>query len=718
MWQRGEGPRLALAAGAGALHTLAFPKFGIAGLAWVAPGLLLASALGAPGRTAFRCGCVGGLVFFLSSLGWLLNIPMPKVVPGTGWLALSCFLSLYWGSWVWLCWRCFPGNRGMNFSVGDFALTPALSPGEREMGIPPRSGIKPGGSQSTLEAATSERIGSDETQRTDLPLPRGEGRGEGRSLLQADEKISAPQERRPTEHAEGEKSEREESALTPTLSPGEREMGIPPRSELKTTGAHNASGEAVSESLASDQTRSADLPLPKGEGRGEGEADAPSKKPSNPLTAFERLRAAAVMNQFLDSSWGQRAGWALFCAAAWVALEMIQARLFSGLPWNLLGTSQYRMLPLIQIASWCGVYGVSFLVAWFSVALWCGVAVVWLRPQRSRLWMGEVVLPLAALVVVVFVGIRLMYGPFTEETIRIALVQPSIPQTVIWNPEAGPKRFAELMALSEAALTNKPEVLVWPEAAMPSYLRWDTNRYNGATLMESVAGLARRGKVWMILGADDAEPGGAGEAKFFNNCFLINPAGEIAGSYRKQRLVIFGEYVPLAGVLPWLRTFSGVTGDFTAGTQAVAFALGSLGAKTSVLICFEDIFPHGARAHVAADTDFLVNITNDGWFGNGAQQWQHAANAAFRAVENGLPLVRCANNGLTCWIDAHGRMLEVYFAGDENIYRAGVKIAEVPLFGAQREMTIYWKNGDWFGWSCVGVAGMFLGLSWRRRREG
>ena len=424
------------------------------------------------------------------------------------------------------------------------------------------------------------------------------------------------------------------------------------------------------------------------------------------------------MNQFLDSSWGQRAGWALFCAAAWVALEMVQARLFSGFPWNLLGTSQYRMLPLIQIASWCGVYGVSFLVVWFSVALWCGVAVVLLRPQRSRLWMGELILPLGVSIAVAYWGVQVMVAPKAAKTIRIALVQPSIPQTVIWDPDAGPKRFAELMALSEEALAKKPEVLVWPEAAMPSYLRWDTNLFEGKTLMESVAGLARRGQVWMILGADDAAPGGAGEAEFFNNAFLINPAGEIAGSYRKQRLVIFGEYVPLAGVVPWLRTFSGVTGDFTAGTQAVAFVMRPLGAKTSVLICFEDVFPHGARAHVEADTDFLVNITNDGWFGESAQQWQHAANAAFRAVENGLPLVRCANNGLTCWIDAHGRMLEVFFAGDENIYRAGVKIAEVPLLGAEREMTVYWRNGDWFGWSCVAVAGMFLGLSLVRRREG
>jgi apolipoprotein N-acyltransferase len=184
----------------------------------------------------------------------------------------------------------------------------------------------------------------------------------------------------------------------------------------------------------------------------------------------------------------------------------------------------------------------------------------------------------------------------------------------------------------------------------------------------------------------------------------------VVATYRKRRLVIFGEYVPLARWLPFLRRFTGVGGDFTPGAEFVPFQLSDLKVKTSVLICFEDVFPHSAREHVEADTDFLLNLTNNGWFGESAAQWQHAASAVFRAVENGLPLVRCANNGLTCWVDAVGRLNEVFFPGSSDVYGAGFKIAHVPLLaGQQRPPTCYRRHGDWFGWTCAGFAVLTLG---------
>ena len=366
-----------------------------------------------------------------------------------------------------------------------------------------------------------------------------------------------------------------------------------------------------------------------------------------------------------------------------------------------------------------GVYGVSFLVVWFSVTLLSAGILVLCRPEKTRSWLGEIALPLLAAVGVAWWGMRQMAPQPAARTLRVALVQPSIPQTVIWDPAGVSGRFAQLLELSEAALTNKPDLLVWPEAAMPSLLRWDTNLYNGATLMDSVARLARKSGAWIVLGADDAEPTRDGEAKFFNASFLINPAGEIAASYRKRKLVMFGEFVPLARWLPFLRDFSGVGGDFTPGERPESFPMRSLGTKTSTLICFEDTFPHVAREHVEPDTDFLLNLTNDGWFGRGAAQWQHAANAVFRAVENGRPLVRCANNGLTCWIDGRGRMHEVFFPGDPDVYRAGCKLAEVPLLdGRAGPATVYWRHGDWFGWSCVGFAVLMTGRATLRNRGG
>jgi apolipoprotein N-acyltransferase len=126
--------------------------------------------------------------------------------------------------------------------------------------------------------------------------------------------------------------------------------------------------------------------------------------------------------------------------------------------------------------------------------------------------------------------------------------------------------------------------------------------------------------------------------------------------------------------------------------------------KTSTLICFEDVFPQLAREYVQADTDFLVNLTSDAWFGEGAAQWQQAATAVFRAVENRVPLVRCCNNGLTCWADATGRLHDILKDPAGSVYGPGFMTIEIPV-GVKREPTFYNRHGDWFGWACVSVTG-------------
>jgi apolipoprotein N-acyltransferase len=136
--------------------------------------------------------------------------------------------------------------------------------------------------------------------------------------------------------------------------------------------------------------------------------------------------------------------------------------------------------------------------------------------------------------------------------------------------------------------------------------------------------------------------------------------------------------------------------------------LRNLNARTSVLICFEDIFPQLARGDVGPDTDFLVNITNDGWFGDSAAQWQQAATSVFRAVENRVPLIRCSNNGLTCWVDANGRLRQVFRDDGGTIYGPGFMTAQIPLAapGQAHALTFYNRHGDWFGWTCVGIAAL------------
>jgi apolipoprotein N-acyltransferase len=520
----------------------AFPKVGIAGFAWAAPGIILGAAVGTDGRQAFRLGYLGGLTYFLVALYWLLNIPVFKLLPLSAWLALSAFLSVYTGGWVWLCWRVCPGG----------------------------------------------------------------GAAEG--------------------------------------------------------------WEARSERL-------------------------------------------------LGASWGQRAVWTLSCAALWVAWEMIQARLFTGFPWNALGASQYRMLPLIQVASWTGVYGVSFLAVWFSVAGLAAVVYVMRRSHQTRRWFGELLLPLLTVIAVLYGGLRQVLQPPASEngpSLKLALVQPSIPQRWIWTPEDKARRFEQLLELSERALTNRPQVLVWPEAATPGFIRWETNLY------QTISNFVQRHQVWLVLGGDDLSPrqDDPGAIDVYNSSFLLNPRGEIQASYRKRRLVIFGEYLPLHRWFPFLERWTGM-GSFTEGREPVPFRIPEWNVKTSVLICFEDNFPHHTREYVDPDTDFLLNLTNNGWFGESAAQWQHAASAIFRAVENRVPLVRCANNGLTCQVGADGRLAQVYFPGTTDIYGVGVKVVEVPLLaGHLRAPTFYRRFGDVFGWGCVGWGALVAGENlWRTARQ-
>ena len=131
------------------------------------------------------------------------------------------------------------------------------------------------------------------------------------------------------------------------------------------------------------------------------------------------------------------------------------------------------------------------------------------------------------------------------------------------------------------------------------------------------------------------------------------------------------------------------------------------------------MFPQLAREYVQDDTDFLVNLTNDGWFGEGAEQWQQAAAAVFRAVENGVPLVRCCNNGVTCWVDANGRVREIFRDKTGSVYGAGAMTIELPLLqpGEKRAPTFYNRHGDWFGWVCVGVMGILLVVKIARQRR-
>ena len=248
------------------------------------------------------------------------------------------------------------------------------------------------------------------------------------------------------------------------------------------------------------------------------------------------------------------------------------------------------------------------------------------------------------------------------------------------------------------------------------------------TTCRVISRFAQSNRVWIILNGEDAEYL-ADVTNYFNAAYLVGPDGRWLQVYHKRKLVIFGEYVPLAHWLPFVKYLTPITGGWTPGDKPATFeitrrgetpdgafgetnvvALGGSSAtlphrtiKISPLICFEDAFPGVARDAVSDDTDFLVNLTNDGWFRQSAEQWQHMANAVFRAVENGMPLVRCANNGITCWIDAGGRVREILKDKSGSVYGVGSMTVEIPIDERHRP-TFYHRHGDWFGWGCVALA--------------
>ncbi|MGC9944090.1 MAG: apolipoprotein N-acyltransferase [Verrucomicrobiota bacterium] len=427
--------------------------------------------------------------------------------------------------------------------------------------------------------------------------------------------------------------------------------------------------------------------------------------------------------KFANSNWANRLGWSIGGAAAWVALEMLRAWLFGGFPWSFLGVSQYKLVPLIQIASVTGVYGVSFLVAWFSLALFCAAQMIYRHPAKRHVWQAEIVLPLLV-IIFCFVGgfFAMSRGSATGDFLRVTMVQPSIPQTAIWNPDVDENYFQEFLAQNEKALTNPTDLLIWPESAVPEM---------SVENVHQISALAREHHVWLILNGEDLAASPT-ETNYFNAAFLVNPEGLLTAAYHKQKLVIFGEYVPLVNWLPFLKWFTPIVGGWTPGDKAVTFSLtgldGSAGgstniiyvgapdksrheAKTSTLICFEDTFPGVARKAAHDNLDFFINLTNDGWFGTGSEQWQHMANSVFRAVENGLPLLRCCNNGVTCYIDGHGRIEDLFREGNGSEYGKGVLAVKIPLLSPDQKSTATYYNlhGDFFGWGCVVLTAVMIG---------
>jgi apolipoprotein N-acyltransferase len=392
----------------------------------------------------------------------------------------------------------------------------------------------------------------------------------------------------------------------------------------------------------------------------------------------------------------------------WVSLELIRTYLLSGLPWGLLGYSQYRRIEVIQIADHMGVYGVSFLIVLVNVAL--AESLSWLMPLlrgfRPAKLPWELVAVTALLVTLSWeYGLRTISGaPFSgvpRSSITVGVVQPNVDQAVKWDTTYREETLARFDRLT-GQLGHATDLVIWPEAATPFVFEREP------VYQLQLIALAHRAQAPILFGSPALRFYPDRRPYLLNSAYLISPDGQLLGRYDKHHLVPFGEYIPFkSSLLFFLDKLVEGIGDFEAGPgptiltmmpQPRAAAAGTAGSsprpmKFGVAICYEVIFPDLVRQFAANGAEFLVTVTNDAWFGRSAAPSQHFAMVVFRSVENHLAFARAANTGISGFIDPFGRIVEATPIFTEQAMRATMQV--------WRPHTFYSRHGDVFAYGCV-----------------
>lgn len=374
----------------------------------------------------------------------------------------------------------------------------------------------------------------------------------------------------------------------------------------------------------------------------------------------------------------------------WVGLEYARAHLFTGFPWDLVGYSQWQRSTVIQIADLTGVYGISFIVLLVNASAWMVVRSV--TDREGFKWKPAVICAASVLAAVLYGYNRLaVFPPYKPDkgSPAVGMLQGNIPQEIKWERSARRLTFATYENLAEQAVREGSRFLVWPETSVPVLLGGPDLEWRQVTAISQAVGVP------MLVGAPSLKIEG-GKQHFYNSAFLVE-GGMLRYRYDKIHLVPFGEYMPLTWLLPLGTGLAAREEDYSPGhTMTVMSAEGF--PPFSVLICYEAIFPELARMALKNGAKLLVNITNDGWFGETAAPYQHLIMAGMRSVENRIWLVRTANTGITTVFDPGGRMM-----GSIPLNKAGILVTKIP--GDPQVGTFYTKFGDVFAWCCLGICG-------------
>lgn len=373
----------------------------------------------------------------------------------------------------------------------------------------------------------------------------------------------------------------------------------------------------------------------------------------------------------------------------WVTTEWIRGSIGGGFPWVLLGSSQASVVPVVQFASIAGVYGLSALLALVSTAA------AMLSLTRRPIHRAGVAAVAALIVIVTVAGAyRVSDGRLLREgrPLRVGLVQGNVPQDQKYDRRFHDDILGRYLDLSRQALANGASVVLWPEASTPGYFNFD------GPMSAPIRRLALETQTPFVLGTDDYEPPRAGHPEhFYNAAVLVGPDGLSHQTYRKMQLVPFGEYVPMKSVLFFVGPLIQAVSDFSPGRDPVVFDLGR--GRLSVAICYESVYPSLARTFVDHGSELLATITNDAWFGTSSAAYQHFAQGALRAVEEGRYVVRAANTGISGAVDPYGHVL-----AETPLFQPAAVAVDVRLLD---DRTIYNRLGDlvvWFSLAATAAA--------------
>jgi apolipoprotein N-acyltransferase len=381
----------------------------------------------------------------------------------------------------------------------------------------------------------------------------------------------------------------------------------------------------------------------------------------------------------------------LFVVAApaiWVALDFLRSHAgFLSFPWASLAQSQHSYPAVLQIATITGEYGVTFVIVLINAA----IAACLTNPgYMAQLFAGAVLASTIAF------GAFQLSSVESSEPFRIAAVQPCIWPGEQQRDAGQANTLNRLEKLTSEAAAGSPRLIVWPETAVLSMQA-------SPLIRQRLDDLSRKHDTALLVGASERvkftgyapQDASAKGIRSYNAAYLIRPGLPALEPYRKNRLVPFGEYLPLDNIIPWPPWFIGKGFYTIAGKELTIFEI-NRGVKFAALICWENLFPEIARKEVITGAMILVNLVNDGWFGRSSASRQHNSASVLRAVENRIPLIVASNCGPSQIIDAHGRIL----ASSGDAFAPGVVSADVRM---SKRPTFYTKHGDYFAWLCVGL---------------